>query len=169
MFMDLNSSIHDDDSYKKYILGSAEVVGLMCLKVFVDGDEKKYNQLKPHAMSLGSAFQKVNFLRDINDDFVKLGRTYFPGVDMNNFTEFDKMVIEDDIIKDFENALIGIKQLPSSSKGGVYLAYIYYYKLFKKIKTVPYYEIFNKRIRVQNSNKILLMFQSVVKNQFNLI
>jgi len=169
MFMDLNSSIHDDDSYKKYILGSAEVVGLMCLKVFLDGDEKKYNQLKPHAMSLGSAFQKVNFLRDINDDFVKLGRTYFPGVDMNNFTEFDKMVIEDDIIKDFENALIGIKQLPSSSKGGVYLAYIYYYKLFKKIKTVPHYEIFNKRIRVQNSNKILLMFQSVVKNQFNLI
>ena len=88
---------------------------------------------------------------------------------MDNFTEFDKMLIEDDIIKDFENALIGIKQLPSSSKGGVYLAYIYYYKLFKKIKNVPYYEIFNKRIWVQNSNKILLMFQSVVKNQFNLI
>ena len=125
------------DKYNKYILGSAEVVGLMCLKVFVDGDEEKYNNLKPSAMSLGSAFQKVNFLRDANSDYSNLGRTYFPNVNMLNFSEEDKQKIEHDIELDFEEALEGIKNLPLSSRGGVYLAYIYYYNLFLKIKSLP--------------------------------
>ena len=155
MQMDLNKKKYNEDKYKQYIYGSAEVVGLMCLHVFLNGDKILFDRLKSYAMRLGSAFQKVNFLRDINQDTSELGRIYFPNVSINSFTNEQKNFIEEDIQKDFNVALEGIRQLPLSSRGGVYLAYIYYYKLFKKIKTVPYYEIFNKRIRVQNSNKIL--------------
>ena len=129
----------------------------------------KYEAFKPSAMSLGSAFQKVNFLRDANSDFSFLGRTYFPGVNMVNFSEEDKQKIEEDIEIDFAEALVGIKKLPLSSRGGVYLAYIYYYNLFRKIKSLPSSKILQERIRIPNSNKISLMLQSMVKNQFNLI
>ena len=170
MEMDLDElQTYDADKYNKYILGSAEVVGLMCLKVFVDGDENKYNNLKPSAMSLGSAFQKVNFLRDANSDYSNLGRTYFPNVNMLNFSEDDKQKIEHDIELDFEEALEGIKNLPLSSRGGVYLAYIYYYNLFLKIKSLPSSRILQERIRIPNSNKIKLMLQSILRNQLNLI
>ncbi len=169
MEMDLNPQSYDAKKYDKYILGSAEVVGLMCLKVFVEGDTNEYNRLKPYAMSLGSAFQKVNFLRDANADFEGLGRTYFPGIDMNNFSETEKLKIEDDIQNDFDDAITGIKELPSSSRGGVYLAYIYYYTLFKKIKSVPSAKVLEKRIRVPNFGKIMLMLKSVIQNKLNLI
>lgn len=170
MEMDLDEEqAYDSDKYNKYILGSAEVVGLMCLKVFVNGDEKSYEKLKPSAMSLGSAFQKVNFLRDANSDYNQLGRTYFPGVNMLSFSENDKANIEADIQIDFQEALEGIKQLPYSSRGGVYLAYIYYYNLFRKIKSLPSSRIMQERIRIPNSDKLALMAQSMIKNQLNLI
>ena len=134
MFMDLDSIKYDPDKYKKYIDGSAEVVGLMCLKVFVEGQNDVYENLKPHAMKLGSAFQKVNFLRDINSDLIDLGRVYFPNIDIKKFTTQDKIIIEKEIITEFKDALEGIKKLPIKSRAGVYLAYLYYFKLFKKIK-----------------------------------
>ena len=170
MEMDLDEEqAYDSDKYNKYILGSAEGVGLMCLKVFVDGKEELYEELKPSAMSLGSAFQKVNFLRDANSDFNQLGRTYFPDVNMLNFSEDDKANIEKDIQIDFEEALEGIKRLPYSSRGGVYLAYIYYYNLFRKIKSLPSSKILQERIRIPNTDKLALMAQSMIKNQLNLI
>jgi phytoene/squalene synthetase len=169
MEMDLDDKYHDVLSYKDYILGSAEVVGLMCLYVFVDGDQQMYAKLKPHAMSLGAAFQKVNFLRDIKADYEALGRTYFPNVNMEDFTLQDKVEIEKDIQKDFEHALVGIKQLPLSSRKGVYLAYVYYQQLFIKIKRTPAEKIMNTRIRIPNLNKVGLMFQSAVQHQLNLL
>ena len=170
MEMDLDDEqSYDTDKYNKYILGSAEVVGLMCLKVFVNGDKEQYESLKPAAMSLGSAFQKVNFLRDANSDFSYLGRTYFPGVNMVEFSEEDKIKIENDIEEDFDDALEGIKNLPFSSRGGVYLAYIYYYNLFRKIKSLPSSRVMEERIRIPNTDKLALMVQSMVKNQLNLI
>ena len=138
MEMDLEEQVYDKEKYQLYILGSAEVVGLMCLRVFVQGNDDDYNKLKPFAMKLGSAFQKVNFLRDANSDFQGLGRTYFPDVNMFDFTEAEKRKIENDIEDDFKTALTGIKMLPYSSKGGVYLAYRYYYDLFSALlSTVP--------------------------------
>ena len=169
MEMDLEDQIYNEEKYKEYILGSAEVVGLMCLRVFVEGNHDEYERLKPYAMSLGSAFQKVNFLRDANSDFESLGRTYFPGVNMSEFSELDKRKIEFDIEEDFEKALEGIKMLPNSSKGGVYLAYIYYYNLFRKIKSIPSSRVLEERIRIPNTDKVALMIQSMVKHQFNLI
>jgi len=169
MEMDLNKTLHNETSYDDYILGSAQVVGLMCLHVFLNGEPSKYKELKPYAMSLGSAFQKVNFLRDIKADYESLGRTYFPGVNLESFSTENKKQIEKDINKDFEMALIGIKKLPPASRKGVYLAYVYYLKLFRKIKQTPVDQIMQKRIRIPNSNKISLMFQSIIKNQFNLI
>lgn len=169
MEMDLKDQIYNEEKYKEYILGSAEVVGLMCLRVFVEGNHDEYERLKPYAMSLGSAFQKVNFLRDANSDFESLGRTYFPGVNMSEFSELDKRKIEADIEEDFEKALEGIKMLPNSSKGGVYLAYIYYYNLFRKIKSIPSSRVLEERIRIPNTDKVALMIQSMVKHQFNLI
>lgn len=169
MEMDLEDKYHDVTSYKDYILGSAEVVGLMCLYVFVNGDKALFNRLKPSAMSLGAAFQKVNFLRDIKADYVDLGRTYFPEVNLDNFSIEDKKQIEKDIEEDFRKALIGIKQLPISSRKGVYLAFIYYQKLFLKIKRTPVEKIMNQRIRIPNMNKVGLMFQSSLQNQFNLL
>lgn len=169
MEMDLQPQVYDTKKYNLYILGSAEVVGLMCLQVFVNGDKKSFEKLKPYAMSLGSAFQKINFLRDANADFEELGRTYFPNIDMHNFSELDKLKIEDDIEEDFKKALEGIKMLKSGSRGGVYLAYLYYYNLFRKIQNLPSSRILEERVRVTNSNKIFLMCQSIVKNQFNWI
>ena len=169
MEMDLEDQIYDEEKYKLYILGSAEVVGLMCLKVFVHGNKEVFENLKPYAMKLGAAFQKVNFLRDANSDFEGLGRTYFPGVNMHNFDEFEKQKIEIDIERDFQQALIGIKKLPYSSRGGVYLAYRYYYNLFLKIKAVPSSRILEERIRIPNSNKLAIMLESMLKHQFKLI
>lgn len=169
MEMDLEEQVYDKEKYQLYILGSAEVVGLMCLKVFVQGNDDDYNQLKPFAMKLGSAFQKVNFLRDANSDFQGLGRTYFPGVNMIDFTEAEKTKIENDIEDDFKTALIGIKMLPYSSKGGVYLAYRYYYDLFLKIKALPSSRILKDRIRIPNSMKIVLLVKSILRHQLKLI
>ena len=169
MEMDLSEKIYNEENYKNYIYGSAEVVGLMCLKVFVDGNETLYNNLRPSASSLGSAFQKVNFLRDANIDYSSLGRTYFPDVQMNNFSQADKLKIEKDIEIDFENALVGIKMLPRFSRGGVYLSYLYYYHLFRKIKSLPSSKVLEERIRIASIEKIFLLFKSILKNQLNII
>ena len=169
MEMDLIKKSYNKENYNDYIHGSAEVVGLMCLKVFVNGDELLYNKLKPSAMSLGSAFQKINFLRDANVDYSLLGRSYFPDVQMNSFSQEDKLKIEKDIEKDFKDALVGIKMLPRFSRGGVYLSYLYYYHLFRKIKSLPSSKVLEERIRISNIEKIFLMFKSILKNQLNII
>ncbi len=169
MEMDLKPRLYDEDKYDKYILGSAQVVGLMCLKVFVEGDSKQYFELKPHAMSLGSAFQKINFLRDIKADFEKLGRTYFPNVEMTKFSTKDKQTIEVDIKKDFNHALIGIKRLSKKSRLGVYLAYSYYFKLFKKIKNLAPDKILTERIRIPNEIKFLIIFETLVKDKLHIL
>ena len=169
MEMDLNPTTYDESKYEKYILGSAQVVGLMCLKVFLNGNQIQYNELKPHAMSLGSAFQKINFLRDIKADYNNLGRTYFPNVDMDAFNLEDKVLIERDIQKDFEHALIGVKKLPKSSRAGVYLTYVYYYKLFEKIQSISYSKILSQRIRINNFRKMYLVLGTLLKSKFGLI
>ncbi len=169
MAMDLQKSIYDVEGYKEYILGSAEVVGLMCLRVFTNGDEETYQYLKPSAMRLGAAFQKVNFLRDAKADFEELGRSYFPGVNLAEFTQSDKLIIEREIQEDFEEALKGIKQLPRGAKRGVYLAYIYYRKLFDKIKSSPADRVMNERIRISNPHKFTLMMSSMFRYKFNLL
>lgn len=164
MEMDLDDREYDLETYKTYIFGSAEVVGLMCLKVFVDGDEAKYQHLKPFAMSLGSAFQKINFLRDIRADYTKLGRTYFPGVDLESFSQEEKKAIEEDIARDFDHALIGIKQLPSPVRFGVYLAYVYYVALFKKIRRKSPAAVLSRRIRIPNYKKYYLLLKSYLSH-----
>jgi len=169
MEMDILQKEHNEASYKQYILGSAEVVGLMCLSIFVEGDNVLYEKLKPFAMSLGSAFQKVNFLRDLKDDYNILGRTYFPGVNFNAFSCKEKARIQTEIDAEFEHALMGIKMLPKASKGGVYLAYYYYKKLFLRIKETPAEKIMTARIRIPDINKIGLMFNSLIRNQLNLL
>jgi len=169
MEMDLEQEEHDRGSYEEYILGSAEVVGLMCLRVFTEGNNALYQELKPAAMKLGSAFQKVNFLRDIQADYEKLGRTYFPGVDMERFQHSDKQLIEYEIQTEFSEALRGIKKLPAASRRGVYLAYYYYLRLFRKIKSVPAERIREERIRIPNSSKMVLMFKSLVRHQLNVL
>ncbi|HUZ60478.1 MAG TPA: phytoene/squalene synthase family protein [Hanamia sp.] len=169
MEMDLKKVNYNEEKYQQYILGSAEVVGLMCLYVFTEGDMKMYEQLKSYAMKLGAAFQKVNFLRDMKDDYHLLGRTYFPGVDMNDFCGDSKKKIEYEIESDFKIALEGIKKLPASSKGGVYLAYVYYQSLFNKIKKMPAKKILDKRVRINNGKKLGLMINSLVMNKMNLI
>lgn len=168
MEMDLQSMEYNSDKYKEYIVGSAEVVGLMCLHVFVDGNLKQYEELKPYAMKLGSAFQKINFLRDLKDDYQILGRTYFPNVDFNTFNNTVKKEIEDDINREFEEALIGIKRLPASSRFGVFLAYKYYVSLFSKIKRIPAHKIMNERIRIPNSRKLSLIMSSYVQYKVTL-
>ncbi len=170
MKLDLTKSTYlTDQEYKDYIYGSADVVGLMCLKVFVKGDDYKYNQLKDTAMSLGSAFQKVNFLRDLKADFDTLERTYFPNTDLNNLTEEDKQFIIKDIENDFAIGLEGIKRLPIEAKFGVFMAYRYYSQLLKKLKKTPALEIKSTRIRVPNYKKFELLTRSYVKYQLNLI
>lgn len=169
MKMDLDRSTHNQLSYREYILGSAEVVGLMCLRIFTRGDKNQYEKLKPYAMKLGSAFQKVNFLRDANEDFITLGRNYFPGVDLGVFSTREKKQIEEDIRADFDEALIGIRQLPVGARSGVYLAYYYYRKLFEKIRRADVNQVMHSRIRIPNSNKLVFMFNSYVRHQFNLL
>ena len=169
MEQDLNDIQYSSDGYKEYIVGSAEVVGLMCLKVFVNGDNDLYFNLEEPARKLGAAFQKINFLRDVKADYQELGRTYFPGVDLEKFTPDEKLKIEQDIQDDFECALEGIIKLPSSSRLGVYVAYRYYYSLFKKIKKVSSDRLMEERIRVPNTKKILITFKSMFQNQFNWI
>jgi len=169
MEMDLYKKDYDEEGYKAYILGSAEVVGLMCLKVFVDGDEKRYQELKKPAMQLGSAFQKINFLRDLHADYHVLGRTYFPGVDLNEFNERVKAEIEADIDIDFKAGYEGIKQLPKGARFGVYIAYVYYYSLFKKICNTHADIILNERVRISNKRKYGLFLSSYVRHTINWI
>jgi phytoene/squalene synthetase len=169
MEMDLETDRHSVKSYQKYIFGSAAVVGLMCLYVFVEGDQELYEELEPYAMKLGSAFQKVNFLRDMKEDYHLLGRVYFPQVDMTDFSHHSKKQIEAEIGEDFKKAFIGIKKLPPSARGGVYLAYITYVSLFNKIKSAPPSRILNERIRVNNGKKFGLMVNSIIKNKLDLI
>lgn len=168
MGMDLSKQTYTIDNYKKYILGSAEVVGLMCLRVFTNGDEQMYQALKPAAMKLGSAFQKVNFLRDIQSDYNSLGRLYFPNVDMSRFSDEDKEKINYEIEEEFNEALAGIKQLPSSSRFGVYVAYVYYKALFNKIKSLPSTKIMNERVRIPNVQKMTLLAGSYFKHSLRM-
>lgn len=163
MEMDLQKIDYNSELYDEYIFGSAEVVGLMCLQVFTEGNKEKFEELKPYAMKLGSAFQKINFLRDLKDDYQILGRTYFPNVDMAVFDNHIKCQIEKEIEEEFKEALIGIKKLPNSSMFGVYLAYKYYISLFRKIKRKTSSEILNNRVRVSNPQKIFVAFKSYVR------
>jgi phytoene/squalene synthetase len=170
MRLDLHKSTYlTEKEYKAYIYGSADVVGLMCLKVFVKGDADKYNELKDTAMSLGSAFQKVNFLRDLKADHDDLNRTYFPNTDLTNLNEESKQFIIDDIENDFVKGLEGIKKLPMEAKFGVFMAYRYYRQLLKKLKHTPALDIKSSRIRVPNYKKIELLTRSYVKFQLNLL
>ena len=170
MKMDLEKKEYNSiEEYKKYIYGSADVVGLMCLKVFVNGSESSFSELSPFAISLGSAFQKVNFLRDLKDDSNVLNRVYFPNVDMNNFNEKSKREIILEIEKDFANAVKGIVKLPKNSKFAVYIAYRYYNKLLKKLKRTSSENIVKKRIRIHNLQKFIVIARSYVKYQLNLI
>lgn len=169
MEMDLNQKDYDTAGLEAYILGSAEVVGLMCLKVFVNRDEAAYQRLKPSAMRLGAAFQKVNFLRDLQADYEGLGRTYFPEISMDAFNEQQKRQIEAEIKEDFKEALIGIRQLPKVARLGVYSAYVYYLRLFQKIRKTAANQIIEKRIRIPNWQKLWLTFGCLLKNRMNLI
>ncbi|UXP32136.1 phytoene/squalene synthase family protein [Reichenbachiella agarivorans] len=169
MEADLTEDIHDVASFEKYVLGSAEVVGLMCLRVFLANDGDMYQRLKPSAMKLGSAFQKVNFLRDLKADYQALGRSYFPGIDLNSFQDEEKAKIEKSIAQDFEEAYEGIKQLPSNSKLGVYIAYIYFKHLLIKISKLPAHQVMSRRVRISNGRKLQLMVNSIFKYQMKII
>jgi phytoene/squalene synthetase len=170
MKMDLYKNKYlTEDEYKAYIYGSADVVGLMCLKVFVKGDVVRYEELKDAAMSLGSAFQKVNFLRDLKADHDDLSRTYFPNTNLNELDETSKHLIIEDIESDFYKGLMGIRQLPIEAKFGVFMAYRYYYQLLKKLKKTPALYLKSTRIRVPNYKKIELLTRSYVKYQLNLL
>ena len=169
MEMDLKKMEYDGPLYKDYILGSAEVVGLMCLHVFVEGDDAMFKKLQPHAMRLGAAFQKVNFLRDMKNDHEELGRLYFPGIDLENFTKEDKLKIELEIEEDFREAMKGIRMLPTAARNGVHLAYRYYLMLFKKIRQLPPHRILQERIRIPNARKFLILFKTHLLHQFNLL
>ncbi len=169
MAMDLDDVHYDRQLYEKYIYGSAEVVGLMCLKVFLKDQPDRYSELKSSARALGSAFQKINFLRDVHDDYLNKGRTYFPGVDIQNFTEEDKIEIEKDIALDFKHGYEGIRNLPKSARLGVYIAYIFYFNLFKKISNTSFSTILQKRVRIKNRKKAYLLAKYSIKNSLNLI
>lgn len=169
MEMDLDKVEYDREAYEKYIYGSAEVIGLMCLKIFCESHTALYDSLVPFARSLGSAFQKINFLRDIRSDYEERGRTYFPQVDFTRFSESDKQAIEDDIQIDFDKGLKGIRLLPDGCRQGVYIAYVYYLELFKKIRATSAATISQKRIRVSDQRKIWLMAQAMVKNKWGSI
>lgn len=161
MEMDIYRNNYTREEFNKYVYGSAEVVGLMCLKVFVNGDEKLYKELNNYAKSLGSAFQKVNFLRDIRSDYYDRNRIYLPSERKENgLIEEKKTELEDETFKDFQNALIGIKKLPKSSKTGVYAAYLYYTYLLKKIKKANLETLLNKRLRISNTKKLLLFIKA---------
>lgn len=170
MRADLSKQVYEtEEEIRDYIYGSADVVGLMCLKIFVQGDQEKYLKLVGPAMKLGSAFQKVNFLRDFKADYEGLSRTYFPNIDPNNLTSEDKNKIIKDIEQEFKEALGGIKKLPKEARLGVYVAYRYYLRLLKKIDSTPATALFESRIRVSNTLKTYLLFKSYVRYQFNIV
>lgn len=169
MEMDLYNQDYDADGYSEYIYGSAEVVGLMCLRVFCEGSCDEFDRLREPARKLGAAFQKVNFLRDLKSDYVDRGRTYFPGVDFSQFGRDAKALIEEDIQRDFDEAYVGIMNLPRGARMGVYLAYTYYQTLFNKIKQLPASTIQNERIRVPNPQKLALLAQTYLKYRLNVI
>jgi phytoene synthase len=169
MEFDLDKSSYDQVGYEEYIYGSAEVVGLMCLYVFCDGDKAHYEELKPHARSLGAAFQKVNFLRDVKADYQQLNRVYFPGVDFNRFTPVMKRKIEAEIAADFHHAYVGITKLPLKARFGVYLAYKYYLSLFRKIKRMQPERILEERIRIPNYAKAWVAAKAMIRTQLNML
>jgi phytoene/squalene synthetase len=160
MEMDLKNVKYNKKTLKTYILGSAEVVGLMCLKVFVEGDDKEYKNLEVYAKTLGSAFQKINFLRDVNEDYNNLGRIYFPNLDLNNFTNKNKKKIENDLEDEFKLALFGVLLLPQTVKVGVLISYRYYYELFRKIKQSNPEDLMVKRVRISNFHKMWILFKT---------
>ena len=166
MEMDLERKVYSEDDYKTYIYGSAEVVGLMCLRVFCINDDTLYRRLMPAACRLGAALQKINFLRDINADYHERGRTYFPGVDLNNFNDQVKKQIEEDIEDDLAEGIKGIKQLPKGARRGVHIAYIYYSQLLKKISKTPADILLKKRIRISDTRKTWLYFSAVSQQYF---
>ncbi len=169
MQLDLAKRKYDREGYEEYIYGSAEVVGLMCLFVFCEGNQSQYETLKPYARSLGAAFQKVNFLRDLKADFEGLERIYFPGCDFRNFSAKDKANIEADIQKDFQHAYEGILKLPVKARFGVYVAYKYYLSLFRKIKKVQPQNILEDRIRIPDYGKFFILAKAGIRSQFNLL
>jgi len=169
MEMDLTKKDYSRQGYEKYILGSAEVVGLMCLKVFVQNDQALYKELEYPAMRLGAAFQKINFLRDLKADFKEMGRTYFPGLDMATFDEAEKKRIEKEIEADFAEGYAGILRLPKNSRFGVYMAYVYFYQLFKKIERTDASQILQARIRIPDNKKYALFIESYLKHSLSLL
>ena len=169
MEMDLNSTVYNFEEYRDYIYGSAEVVGLMCLCVFCEGNAEKYEKLKASARLLGAAFQKVNFLRDVKADYDGLNRTYFPGCDFKNFSRTEKKRIEEDIQSNFNEAYNGILRLPVKARFGVYVAYKYYLSLFKKIRKLQPSGIMDQRIRIPNYSKAMIIIRAGVKNRLKLI
>jgi phytoene/squalene synthetase len=169
MEMDLNYTHYSPEDFKEYVLGSAEVVGLMCLRVFCNNNDELYTKLTSNAMSLGSAFQKINFLRDLKADYTGMGRSYFPDVDMLNFNDETKKVIEESIAREFYQGYEGILSLPRSSRFGVYVAYVYYLALFKKIKNTTCDQVLQSRIRIRNRHKARLLAYSYFKHQLNML
>lgn len=170
MRMDLAPAVYESrETYSDYIYGSADVVGLMCLQVFVEGDKAKYESLKDSAMRLGSAFQKINFLRDIKNDLALLNRSYFPQIQLEGMNAESKAIIIDEIEEDLREAYLGIRQLPSSAKFGVYTAYLYYRKLLHKLKSTPSEEILQKRVRVRNPMKAALLLKSFLHVKLNML
>lgn len=169
MAMDLDKTSYEESMYDRYIYGSAEVVGLMCLKIFTGNNAEQYNQLKEPAQKLGSAFQKINFLRDIKSDYEDRGRTYFPGLDYTTFTNKEKQIIEQDIANDFQAGYEGILKLPKGCRLGVYLAYIYYINLFNKIKETNASTLSEVRVRVRDRKKIYLLCSSAVKVKLGML
>ena len=167
MEMDLEMQEHETISYKEYIAGSAEAVGLMCLKVFTEGDDKEYEKLRPGAVALGAAFQKINFLRDLKADYEGLNRTYFPGVNLSSFCNGEKLLIEQEIEKDLDCALHSIRLLPKDSKFGVYLAYVYFKALFGRLRSVNAARIMHERIRIPNWEKAYLLAHTYMRHQLN--
>ncbi|MCX6207569.1 MAG: phytoene/squalene synthase family protein [Bacteroidetes bacterium] len=169
MALDLEKREYDKAGYEEYIYGSAEVVGLMCLQVFCAGHAPQYEELKPYARSLGAAFQKVNFLRDLRADFEGLDRVYFPGCNFDNFTEVDKLEIERDIQKDFDHAFEGIQKLPMKARFGVYVAFKYYLSLFKKIKKIQPQKIMQQRIRIPDYGKFFILAKAGIRSHMNML
>lgn len=163
MTMDLEQKAHDREAFTTYVYGSAEVVGLMCLKIFCNGNDEQYKTLLPAARRLGEAFQKVNFLRDLRSDFDERGRSYFPGVDLNRFSDQEKALIEQEIMADFDAAFEGIRRLPLNARLGVYLAYAYYRALFRKIQRMPAAKVLQQRIRISNARKILILLATWIR------
>jgi phytoene synthase len=169
MEMDLHRHRHNDATFREYVVGSAEVVGLMCLRIFTEGDDELYSRLKHPAMRLGAAFQKINFLRDLRADMRDLGRTYFPGMALMGLNENEKVSIEQDIREDLQVALSGLRQLPRSARFGVYVAYMYYLALFRKIRNTPAKRVLQTRVRIANAHKASLLALSYIRHRLNLL